>query len=97
MNKCFGEIAVQGLNRFKSKIRICRENNWLSKMIFRDYLDGETEHKYTYQRTVKEKQKSTVHICHKKKLDKLWTFTRGGPSAELSRNVKKTSTWKRTN
>ena len=44
MNKIYEILAVQGLNDFKSKTIICHENHWLLKIIFRDYLDKETEY-----------------------------------------------------
>ena len=45
MNNIYGKLAAQGWKNFKSKIIICHENNWLFKILFHDYIDGETEKK----------------------------------------------------
>jgi len=59
-------ITNKGLNNFKSKILICHENNWLFKILFRDYLEGETEYNKKYQYTTPKKgKKDTSHICVK--------------------------------
>ena len=44
LSDMYEKLAVQGLNNFKSKIIICHAKNWLFNIIFRDYLDGETEY-----------------------------------------------------
>ena len=44
---------------------MCHENNWLFKISFHDYLDGETAYIQKNQNTVKRKHKNTIHICIK--------------------------------
>jgi hypothetical protein len=39
----YEKIYYYKLKNFKSKIIICHENNWLFKILFHDYIDGETE------------------------------------------------------
>ena len=49
------------LKSFKSKILICHENNWLFKILFKDYLKNETE----YEKKYETRKKHTTHICVK--------------------------------
>jgi len=39
----YAKVCQYKSKNFKSKIIICHENNWLFKLVFHDYLDGETE------------------------------------------------------
>ena len=55
----------KGLKNFKCKILICHENNWLFKILFNDYLDGEKEYRKPYENTIKGKHKITTHIIVK--------------------------------
>jgi hypothetical protein len=57
----YKKLYHYNLKNFKIKIISCHENNWLFKILFYDYLDGETEYKKLYQNT----KKNTVHICVK--------------------------------
>jgi len=60
-------LSSKGLKNFKSKILICHENNWLFKLIFKDYLDGETEYKKQYETLLHrgKPKKQTTHIIVK--------------------------------
>lgn len=51
------------LKNFKSKILICHENNWLFKILFKDYLKNEKEYEKKYQTC--SKKRTTKHICVK--------------------------------
>jgi hypothetical protein len=57
----YKKLYHYNLKNFKIKIISCHENNWLFKILFYDYLYGETEYKKLYQNT----KKNTVHICVK--------------------------------
>lgn len=48
------------LKNFKSKILICHENNWLFKILFKDYLKNSIEY---YKKYEIGKKKETTHIC----------------------------------
>jgi site-specific DNA-adenine methylase len=61
-NNIYEFLLSKGLNNFKSKMLICHENNWLFKIIFKDYIDGEIEYEKIYQN---KKKKKTTHICIK--------------------------------
>ena len=61
----YEKLSSYGLNNYKCKMLICHENNWLFKILFKEYIDIETEYKKNYQNTVKGKHKQTVHICVK--------------------------------
>jgi site-specific DNA-adenine methylase len=65
INNIYEMLSSKGLKNFKCKILICHENNWLFKLIFKDYLYGEKEYKKKYENTVKGKQKQTTHIVVK--------------------------------
>lgn len=59
-------LSSKGLKNFKCKILICHENNWLFKIIFKDYLVGESEYYKQYQTQLGKKAKNvTTHICVK--------------------------------
>lgn len=60
-------LSSKGLNNFKCKILICHENNWLFKIIFKDYLDGEKEYKKQYENSLHrgKGKKQTTHIVVK--------------------------------
>tara|TARA_R110002072_G_scaffold173495_1_gene328138 strand:- start:175 stop:1005 length:831 start_codon:yes stop_codon:yes gene_type:complete len=58
----------KGLKNFKCKILICHENNWLFKILFKDYLDGENEYNKQYGGNfgrIGKGKKQTTHICVK--------------------------------
>ena len=57
----------KGLKKFKCKILICHENNWLFKILFNKYLDGEKEYKKQYQNSLPNNKgkKETTHIIVK--------------------------------
>ena len=61
----YEKLYHKGLKNFKCKILICHENNWLFKILFNDYLDGETEYQKRYNNTIKSKHNKTSHICVK--------------------------------
>jgi len=44
---------------------ICHENNWLFKILFKEYIDNENEYKKTYQNMMRGNKKNTFHICVK--------------------------------
>ena len=59
-------LSSKGLKNFKCKILICHENNWLFKILFKDYLDGEKEYKKQYESSMHSKiKKQTNHIIVK--------------------------------
>jgi len=60
-------LYLKGLKNFKCKILICHENNWLFKIIFKDYLDGEKEYKKQYECSLHKGKgkKQTTHIVVK--------------------------------
>ena len=60
-------LYYKGLKNFKCKVLICHENNWLFKILFNDYLDGETEYEKQYQISIHrgKGKKITTHICVK--------------------------------
>lgn len=57
----------KGLKNFKCKILICHENNWLFKILFNDYLDGEKEYRKQYESSIQRgnTKKQTTHIIVK--------------------------------
>ena len=60
-NNIYEFLSSKGLKNFKCKILICHENNWLFKLIFKDYYDGAIEYKKKYN----NKHRETSHICIK--------------------------------
>lgn len=57
-----------GFDNFKSKMLICHENNWLFKIIFRDYINDNDEYVKQYENSLrslrsKTDKKKTTHIC----------------------------------
>jgi len=48
------------LKKFKCKILICHENNWLFKILFSDYLKNTVEYEKKYKTG---KKRETNHIC----------------------------------
>lgn len=60
-------LSSKGLKNFKCKMLICHENNWLFKLIFKDYLDGEKEYKKQYESSIHrgKGKKQTTHIIVK--------------------------------
>jgi len=67
INNIYEMLSSKGLKNFKCKILICHENNWLFKLIFKDYLDGEKEYKKRYENSLRrgKPQKQTTHIVVK--------------------------------
>jgi site-specific DNA-adenine methylase len=66
INNIYEMLSSKGLKNFKCKILICHENNWLFKIIFKDYLDGEKEYKKQYENSLHSKiKKQTTHIIVK--------------------------------
>lgn len=60
-NNIYEFLSSKSLKNFKCKMLICHENNWLFKMIFKDYLDNDVEYEKQYIRSTKK----TSHICIK--------------------------------
>tara|TARA_R110000822_G_C15194832_1_gene481738 strand:- start:63 stop:896 length:834 start_codon:yes stop_codon:yes gene_type:complete len=61
-------LYYKGLKNFKCKILICHENNWLFKILFKEYFDVENEYKKQYEGSIGRKgkpKKQTTHICIK--------------------------------
>jgi len=58
----YEKLYYYKLKNYKSKIIICHENNWLFKILFREYLDGETEYNKNYQGIVNGKGKKKLFI-----------------------------------
>ena len=44
---------------------ICHENNWLFKILFKEYINDDDEYSKKYYNTIKGKHKKTAHICVK--------------------------------
>jgi len=67
INNIYEMLSSKGLKNFKCKILICHENNWLFKIIFKDYLDGEKEYKKQYENSLHNRKgkKQTTHIVVK--------------------------------
>ena len=66
INNIYEMLSSKGLKNFKCKILICHENNWLFKILFKDYLDGEKEYKKQYDSNLQGKgKKITTHIVVK--------------------------------
>lgn len=54
-------IIMRGLKNFNSKMLMCHENNWIFKLLFRDYINSdEDEYKKLY---LFGRKKTTTHIC----------------------------------
>lgn len=65
-NNIYEFLSSKSLKNFKSKILICHENNWLFKIIFKDYIDEENEYLKRYCNMLgRRKMKTTTHICVK--------------------------------
>lgn len=67
INNIYEMLSSKGLKNLKCKMLICHENNWLFKLIFKDYLDGEKEYKKQYENTLHrgKSKKQTTHIIVK--------------------------------
>ncbi len=67
INNIYEMLSSKGLKNFNCKILICHENNWLFKLIFKDYLDGEKEYKKQYETSLHrgKGKKTTTHIVVK--------------------------------
>jgi site-specific DNA-adenine methylase len=71
INNIYMKLCNYGLKNFNSKILICHENNWLFKIIFKEYItEDSNEYKITYQNSLHKhmlldgkKKKETTHIC----------------------------------
>ena len=61
----YEKLYYKKLNNFKCKIMICHENNWLFKILFKDYINNDDEYSKKYQNTIKGKKTTTTHICVK--------------------------------
>jgi site-specific DNA-adenine methylase len=62
----YEKLVLYGLKNYKCKILIAHENNWLFKILFKEYVENEKEYKKNYQNTIGGKQKKkTFHICIK--------------------------------
>lgn len=61
----YEKLISYGLKNYKCKMLICHENNWLFKILFKEYVDNENEYKKTYQNTMRGNKKNTFHICVK--------------------------------
>lgn len=61
----YEKLTSYGLKNYKCKMLICHENNWLFKILFKEYVDNENEYKKNYQNTIGGRKKNTFHICIK--------------------------------
>jgi len=62
----YQKLTDKKLSNFKCKIMICHENNWLFKILFKDYINNDIdEYSKKYYNTIKGKHKKTTHICVK--------------------------------
>ena len=61
----YEKLTSYGLKNYKCKMLICHENNWLFKILFKEYVDNENEYKKTYQNMMRGNKKNTFHICVK--------------------------------
>jgi site-specific DNA-adenine methylase len=62
----YEKLTSYGLKNYKCKMLICHENNWLFKILFKEYVENENEYKKTYQNKIGGKnKKNTYHICVK--------------------------------
>jgi site-specific DNA-adenine methylase len=61
----YQKLTDKKLSNFKCKIIICHENNWLFKILFKDYVNNDDEYSKKYYNTIKGKHKKTTHICIK--------------------------------
>lgn len=59
----YQKLTDKKISNFKCKIMICHENNWLFKILFKDYINNDDEYIKKYQTTHKNKKKTTTHIC----------------------------------
>jgi len=65
ISNIYEKMYYYELKNYKCKMLICHENNWLFKILFHDYLDGETEYKKNYQGTVIGKEKNFSYLYQK--------------------------------
>ena len=61
----YEKLVLYGLKNYKCKILIAHENNWLFKILFKEYVENEKEYKKNYQNTIGGSKKKTFHICVK--------------------------------
>lgn len=62
----YEKLVLYGLKNYKCKMLICHENNWLFKILFKEYVEKEKEYKKNYQTTPRGGiKKKTFHICIK--------------------------------
>lgn len=61
----YEKLISYGLKNYKCKMLICHENNWLFKILFKEYVENEKEYKKTYQNMMRGNKKNTFHICVK--------------------------------
>jgi len=63
----YEKLVLYGLKNYKCKILIAHENNWLFKILFKEYVEKEKEKEYkkNYQNTIGGSKKKTFHICIK--------------------------------
>lgn len=62
----YEKLTSYGLKNYKCKMLICHENNWLFKILFKEYIENEKEYKKNYQNIFGGKnKKNTFHICIK--------------------------------
>ncbi len=63
----YEKLVLYGLKNYKCKMLICHENNWIFKILFKEYVEKEKEYKKNYHNTfrVGRNKKKTFHICIK--------------------------------
>jgi len=61
----YEKLVLYGLKNYKCKILICHENNWLFKILFKEYVENEKEYKKNYKNMMRGSIKKTFHICIK--------------------------------
>lgn len=63
----YEKLVLYGLKNYKCKMLICHENNWLFKILFKEYVEKEKEYKKNYHNTFRggRNKKKTFHICIK--------------------------------
>lgn len=61
-------LYYKKLSNFKCKIMICHENNWIFKILFKDYINNNDEYSKQYKCNLHKgflKREKTTHICVK--------------------------------
>jgi site-specific DNA-adenine methylase len=68
LSNIYEMLYYKKLSNFKCKIMICHENNWLFKILFKDYINNDDEYSKQYKCNLHKgflKREKTTHICVK--------------------------------